>query len=101
MISGEDRMGDNRVIQDGSWNDHARTCRAANRTANHPLNQNDNLGFDSSRAQRGDGGRFTDPVLIRSGSDRRTGCGRRCVSRSPAPSKSAPRVFFDRAETCR
>ena len=45
MVSGEGRMGDNRVIRGGSWNNNARNCRAANRNANDPSNRNDNLGF--------------------------------------------------------
>ena len=94
MVSGEGRMGDKRVIRGGSWNDNARNCRAANRNANDPSNRNHNLGFRFVRAQRGDGCRFTDPVLILSGFGRRTLCRPRCVSRSTASSKRSPWVTF-------
>jgi hypothetical protein len=38
-------MASNRVIRGGSWNDHPRNCRPANRNRNTPENRNNNLGF--------------------------------------------------------
>ncbi len=39
------RLGSNRVIRGGSWNNNARNCRVSNRNNNSPGYRNNNFGF--------------------------------------------------------
>ena len=49
---GAGQSGVNRVIRGGSWHNHARNVRAANRNGNPPDIRNDNLGVRLSRAHQ-------------------------------------------------
>jgi Sulfatase-modifying factor enzyme 1 len=40
-----DERSVSRVLRGGSWNNHPRNCRAANRNHNDPDNRNNNIGF--------------------------------------------------------
>jgi hypothetical protein len=64
---GTTRMGQNRVNRGGSWNNHARNCRAAYRNANAPDNRNHNLGFRLAREHEQVGGPALDPSRTVSG----------------------------------
>ena len=51
-IWGSGLEGPKRVLRGGSWINHARNTRSANRNANDPGNSNDNTGLRLARAQR-------------------------------------------------
>ena len=61
---GMDRMGTNRVIRGGSWNNNARNVRAAYRNNREPDNRNNNLGFRCARAHAWSGCSLPEPVLF-------------------------------------
>ncbi|WP_418219910.1 SUMF1/EgtB/PvdO family nonheme iron enzyme [Candidatus Thiodictyon syntrophicum] len=48
--------GRKRVLRGGSWINHARNCRSANRNGNEPANRNENIGLRLSRAPPPRGG---------------------------------------------
>ena len=68
---GAGQSGVNRVIRGGSWNNHARNVRAANRNGNSPDIRNDNLGVRLSRAHQPASRPVPDPIGIQSALARR------------------------------
>ena len=73
---------------------HHRRPTASGRLRQRPVERELEPGFPFSRAQRGDGFRYTDPACFQSGLGRRTFGRPRCVSRAVQPRKSSPRVIF-------
>ncbi|WP_366929616.1 SUMF1/EgtB/PvdO family nonheme iron enzyme [uncultured Thiodictyon sp.] len=76
--------GRKRVLRGGSWINHARNCRSANRNGNEPANRNDNIGLRLSRAppQRGGEAQSRQPSPLGGSSGRGKQAGHRRASRA-------------------
>ncbi|GAB6042052.1 SUMF1/EgtB/PvdO family nonheme iron enzyme [Endothiovibrio diazotrophicus] len=91
---GRVQQGRNRVLRGGSWANHGRNLRSAQRNGNPPDNRNDNIGFRLAGALWAGGSINQRAVPFRS-ADPRVGRspGLRCVSRrqgEPLRAESLP-----------
>lgn len=91
---GRAQKGRNRVLRGGSWNNHGRNLRSANRNGNEPDNRNDNIGFRLAGALWAGGSINQCPVLFHHSLDGGQSPGPRRVSRRIIESLPAGRLFL-------
>ena len=91
---GRGRQGHERVLRGGSWIDHGRNLRSANRNGNSPDKRNHNIGLRLAGASWGAGGSMNQhPVLFHWSLAGGRSPGLRCVSRPRAESLPVGRLI--------